>query len=38
MTPPAPTRIVFVMRATWPMTISGAELARLAALWCSASQ
>ena len=38
MMPPEPTRIPRVVWATSPMRISGDELARLAALWCSASQ
>jgi hypothetical protein len=38
MIPPAPTLILFVTPATCPIMISGAELATLGRLWCSASQ
>jgi hypothetical protein len=38
MMPPAPTRIVFVAAATWPMTTDVAALAMPGMLWCSASQ
>jgi hypothetical protein len=38
MTPPAPTRMVFVPAATWPMTTEVAALAMPGMLWCSASQ
>ena len=38
MMPPAPTRIVVVPPATWPMTIDVAALAMPGMLWCSASQ
>jgi hypothetical protein len=30
--------MALVAAATWPIMISGDALARLAALWCSASQ
>ena len=38
MIPPAPTRIVDVAAATWPMTTDVAALAMPGMLWCSASQ
>jgi len=38
MIPPAPTRIVLVPPATWPMHTAVAALAMPARLWCSASQ
>jgi hypothetical protein len=38
MIPPAPTRILSVTLATCPIMTSGAELAMLGRLWCSASQ
>jgi hypothetical protein len=38
ITPPEPTRIVFVPPATWPMRIEVAALAMPVMLWCSASQ
>ena len=38
MTPPAPTRMRSVTRATWPIMTSGAELAIEGRLWCSATQ
>ena len=38
MTPPAPTRMVEVPAATWPMTTEVAALAMPGMLWCSASQ
>jgi hypothetical protein len=33
-----PTRILPVALATWPIMTSGAELAMVGRLWCSASQ
>jgi len=38
MMPPAPTRIVRVAPATWPITTAVAALAMPGMLWCSASQ
>ena len=38
MMPPAPTRIVLVAAATDAIITSGAELATLGMLWCSATQ
>ena len=38
MTPPEPTRIVFVPPAICPTSTAVAELAMPAMLWCSASQ
>jgi hypothetical protein len=38
MMPPAPTRIVFVPPATWPIATLVAALAMPTMLWCSASQ
>ena len=38
MMPPAPTRIVFVAAASWPMTTAVAALAMPTMLWCSATQ
>ena len=38
MTPPDPTRIVFVPPATYPISTDVAELAIPSILWCSASQ
>ena len=38
MTPPDPTRMRVVAAAICPIMISGAELAMLGILWCSASQ
>jgi len=36
--PPAPTRMVVVPAATWPMTTDVAALAMPGIPWCSASQ
>jgi len=36
--PPAPTRIRWVTAAMWAIMTSGAEVAMLAMLWCSAIQ
>ena len=38
MMPPAPTRIVEVPPARWPMTTEVAALAMPGMLWCSATQ
>jgi hypothetical protein len=38
MIPPAPTRILVVAAATWPITIDVAALAMPGMLWCSANQ
>jgi hypothetical protein len=38
MMPPAPTRIVLVPPATWPISTAVAALAMPGMLWCSASQ
>ena len=38
MIPPAPTRMVEVPAATWPMTTAVAALAMPGMPWCSASQ
>ncbi len=38
MMPPAPTRMVLVPAATWPITTAVAALAMPGMLWCSASQ
>ena len=38
ITPPEPTRIVFVPAATWAISTAVAELATPSMLWCSASQ
>ena len=38
ITPPEPTRMVFVPPATNPMTTAVAALAMPGMLWCSASQ
>ena len=38
MIPPAPTRIVDVPAARWPMTTDVAALAMPRMLWCSATQ
>ena len=38
MIPPAPTRMRVVAAATAAIITSGAELATLAMLWCSATQ
>ena len=38
MMPPAPTRMVEVPAATWPITTAVAALAMPGMLWCSASQ
>ena len=38
MIPPAPTRMRLVAAATAAIITSGAELATLAMLWCSATQ
>ena len=38
ITPPAPTRIVDVPPAMWPISTAVAALAMPGMLWCSASQ
>ena len=38
MIPPAPTRIVRVWSAMWPISTAVAALAMPGMLWCSASQ
>ena len=38
ITPPEPMRMFFVTAATCPIMMSGAELAMVGRLWCSASQ
>ena len=38
ITPPEPTRMVFVPPAMWPTSTAVAELATPSMLWCSATQ